>query len=29
MQQARYDNNDIDEERATEKFLRVIPKKYS
>jgi hypothetical protein len=30
MQQlARYGDNDIDEERAIEKFLRVIPKKYS
>ena len=30
MQQLeRYGNNDIDEERAIEKFLRVIPKKYS
>jgi len=30
MQQlARYGDNDIDEERAVEKFLRVVPKKYS
>jgi hypothetical protein len=30
MQQlAWYGNNDIDEERAIEKFLRVVPKKYS
>ena len=30
MQQlASYDNNDIDMERVVEKFLRVIPKKYS
>ena len=30
MQQlARYGDNDIDEERAIEKFLRVVPKKYS
>jgi hypothetical protein len=30
MQQlARYGDNDIDEERAMEKFLRVVPKKYS
>jgi hypothetical protein len=30
MQQlARYDDDDIDEERAVEKFLRVVPKKYS
>ena len=26
---ARYDDNDIDEERAVEKFLCVVPKKYS
>jgi hypothetical protein len=26
---ARYDDNDIDEEGAAEKFLRVVPKKYS
>jgi hypothetical protein len=26
---ARYGENDIDEERALEKFLRVVPKKYS
>ena len=26
---ARYGDNDIDEERAVEKFLRVVPKKYS
>jgi hypothetical protein len=30
MQQlARYSDDDIDEERAVEKFLRVVPKKYS
>jgi hypothetical protein len=30
MQQlARYGDNDIDEERAIKKFLRVVPKKYS
>ena len=30
MQQlARYGDDDIDEERAIEKFLRVIPKKFS
>jgi hypothetical protein len=30
MQQlTRYSDNDIDEERAVEKFLRVVPKKYS
>jgi hypothetical protein len=30
MQQlARYGDNDIDEERAVKKFLRIIPKKYS
>jgi hypothetical protein len=30
MQQlARYGDNDIDEERAIEKFLHVVPKKYS
>ena len=30
MQQlTRYGDNDIDEERAVEEFLRVVPKKYS
>jgi hypothetical protein len=30
MQQlAWYSDNDIDEERAVEKFLHVVPKKYS
>jgi hypothetical protein len=30
MQQlAQYGDNDIDEERAVEKFLRIVPKKYS
>ena len=30
MQQlARYGDNNVDEERAVEKFLRVVPKKYS
>ena len=24
-----YDDDDIDEERAIEKFLRIVPKKYS
>ena len=30
MQQlARYGDDDIDEERAIQKLLRVVPKKYS
>jgi hypothetical protein len=28
QQLAQYGNDNIDEERAVEKFLRVVPKKY-